>query len=167
MTKEIRGEPSAWGRIAAELLKTGVYKRSQGRLVRQFTCLAIWLVVALGAYRTWEYLRVVPLNLPAVINKSLPVGVQEAMPTVFLYLIPSLMLVVGLWIGYRLVNLPSFADFLIAVEAEMNKVSWPSRIELTRASMVVIILMFGLTIVLYFYDVALYWFFSKVLRIVE
>jgi preprotein translocase subunit SecE len=60
-----------------------------------------------------------------------------------------------LWLGFRIVNLPTFADFLIAVEAEMNKVSWPSRTELIRASMVVIILMFGLMIVLYLYDVGL------------
>jgi preprotein translocase subunit SecE len=64
-------------------------------------------------------------------------------------------LVVGLWLGFRVVNLPSFADFLIAVEAEMNKVSWPSRTELIRASLVVIVLMFGLTIVLFTYDVVL------------
>ena len=37
----------------------------------------------------------------------------------------ALLAVVGLWAAYRVVNLPAFADFLIAVEAEMNKVSWP------------------------------------------
>ena len=31
-------------------------------------------------------------------------------------------------------NMPRFADFLIAVEAEMNKVSWPSKAELIRSS---------------------------------
>lgn len=31
--------------------------------------------------------------------------------------------VVGIWFGYRLVNWPRFADFLISVEAELNKVS--------------------------------------------
>jgi preprotein translocase subunit SecE len=41
---------------------------------------------------------------------------------------------------------------LIAVEAEMNKVSWPSQQELIRASMVVILLIFGLTVVLFVYD---------------
>jgi len=49
----------------------------------------------------------------------------------------------------------TFADFLIAVEAEINKVSWPSRTELVRASIVVIALMFGLTMVLFMYDVVL------------
>ena len=35
-----------------------------------------------------------------------------------------------------------FADFLIAVEAEMTKVSWPSRGELVRSSIVVILVIF-------------------------
>ena len=74
---------------------------------------------------------------------------------VFKYVLPFVLLVAGLWIGYRAVNLPTFADFLIAVEAEMNKVSWPSRHELVRASMVVIFLIFGLTVVLFGYD--LFW----------
>lgn len=39
-------------------------------------------------------------------------------------------LVLGLllfWVSYRVVNMPVFADFLIATEAEMNKVSWTTR----------------------------------------
>jgi len=70
-----------------------------------------------------------------------------------------------LWLGFRIVNLPSFADFLIAVEAEMNKVSWPSRTELIRASMVVIVLMFGLMAVLFTYDFVLNWLLSRVLQV--
>jgi preprotein translocase subunit SecE len=49
--------------------------------------------------------------------------------------------------------MPRFADFLIAVEAEMNKVSWPTRIELVRSSIVVIFTIFGLMFVLYFFDI--------------
>ncbi|MEX2559206.1 MAG: preprotein translocase subunit SecE, partial [Pirellulales bacterium] len=40
----------------------------------------------------------------------------------------------------------------MSVEAEMNKVSWPSRSELARAAMVVMVTMFGLAAVLYTYD---------------
>ena len=61
----------------------------------------------------------------------------------------------GCWIAYRLVNLPSFADFLIAVEAEMNKVSWPTRTELFRSSLVVIFSILFLAAVLFAYD--LFW----------
>jgi preprotein translocase subunit SecE len=46
-----------------------------------------------------------------------------------------------------------FADFLIAVEAEMNKVSWPSRAELVRSSVVVIMVLFLLAIVLFGLDI--------------
>ena len=69
------------------------------------------------------------------------------------YALPGVLLMAGLWVAYRVVNVPSFADFLIAVEAEMNKVSWPTRNELFRASMVVLIEIFALAIILTAYDV--------------
>jgi preprotein translocase subunit SecE len=57
-----------------------------------------------------------------------------------------------MWLGYRLVNWPRFADFLIAVEAEMSKVSWPTKTELYRASTVVIFTMAFLALLLFCYD---------------
>lgn len=137
------GGESGWMQVLHELLRYDLYKRTQGRMVRQITCLAIWAAVAIGAWRMFSL---------------------AADPT-FKYVLPALLLVAGLWIGYRVVNLPTFADFLIAVEAEMNKVSWPSRAELTRASAVVIILIFGLTLVLFTYDSAWAWLLSRVLRV--
>jgi len=47
---------------------------------------------------------------------------------------------------------PAFADFLIAVEAEMNKVSWPSRRELMRGSAVVLLTIIFLAAILYLFD---------------
>jgi preprotein translocase subunit SecE len=55
-------------------------------------------------------------------------------------------------VSFRLVNMPRFADFLIAVEAEMYKVSWPSRTELIRSSLVVIFVIFALSVVLFGFD---------------
>jgi preprotein translocase subunit SecE len=162
MAKE-NGGPSGWMQLLQELFKTDVYKRSQGRMVRQFTCLAIWVAFGLAAYRMFElrgfvFGRVFDRFISdanAAATMSMAVG----------FVVPAFVLAVGLWIGYRIVNLPTFADFLIAVEAEMNKVSWPSRTELIRASMVVIVLMFGLMIVLFGYDLVLNWLLSKVLRV--
>jgi preprotein translocase subunit SecE len=68
------------------------------------------------------------------------------------FILPGSVLLLGAWLAYRLVNFPQFADFLIAVEAEMNKVSWPSRAELIRSSVVVIFLMFFLAFVLFGFD---------------
>ena len=71
----------------------------------------------------------------------------------------------GWWIAYRIVNVPVFADFLVAVEAEMNKVSWPTRSELFRASVVVLFTIFALATLLAVYDTAWRVLFTKVLRI--
>jgi len=148
MSKGNGGTPSGWAQFLQELLKADIYKRSQGRIVRQVTCLAVWIAFAMGAWQLHVYLRVVA-------------GSRLWM----VYGLPPAILAAGMWIGYRLVNLPSFADFLIAVEAEMNKVSWPSRTELVRSSMVVIILMFGLAMLLFTYDTVLYWIMKDLLKI--
>lgn len=172
MAKDNGGTSGPWALIVRELLTTEVYKRSQGRLVRQLTCLAIWVVVLLATYRTYEYLRVVQQDVPQLLTFILPAALLDSLKSawprihvVLMYAAPSVLLVIGFWFGFRVVNFPSFADFLIAVEAEMNKVSWPSRTELVRSSMVVIILMFGLAMVLFTYDAVLNWFFSHVLRV--
>ena len=55
---------------------------------------------------------------------------HEGWPKTVVIGLPVVSAIVGLWATYRSVNLPAFADFLIAVEAEMNKVSWPSWSEL-------------------------------------
>lgn len=129
------GASGGFGQILGELLQTGIYKRSQGKIVRQTTCVSIWVVVAIGAWRLYYT------------GSLADFGPQVN------YGLPALLLVIGFWLGYRIVNYPVFADFLIAVEAEMNKVSWPSRAELVRSSIVVIILIFGLTVVLFVYDI--------------
>jgi preprotein translocase subunit SecE len=127
------------------LLRMDLYKRTQGKIVRQATCIVIWVVFALGAWRLYDFM----LEYSPAVRVAVPV----------------VLLVAGLWLGYRAVNEPTFADFLIAVEAEMNKVSWPSQVELIRASLVVIILIFGLTMILFAYDVTLSWILTYVLRV--
>lgn len=69
--------------------------------------------------------------------------------------LPAIIAAVGTWAAFRIVNIPSFAEFLISVEAEMNKVSWPSRSEVARASLVVIVVIFLLTAILFTYDLVL------------
>jgi preprotein translocase subunit SecE len=138
-------EEAASGRsFVNELFLASIYKKSQGRTVRQVTCLAIWTVVALMAWRLFDF----ALKDYAFTSWGLPRPAAEG----FRYGIPLVLLAVGVWFGYRLVNWPKFADFLIAVEAELNKVSWPTRSELVKASMVVIFTIFFLAILLFCYD---------------
>jgi preprotein translocase subunit SecE len=73
---------------------------------------------------------------------------------------PACLGALGMWLGYRLINWPRFADFLISVEAELNKVSWPKKTELYRASMVVIFTMALLALLLFCYDAIWQWLFD-------
>jgi preprotein translocase subunit SecE len=127
-----------------ELLRAGIYKKSQGRICRQITFAALAIVIALGLFTLSETLR----------QKGL----------FWQYALPIVLFAVGWWVSYRLVNLPAFADFLIAVEAEMNKVSWPSRHELIRGSSVVLITIFFLAMVLFGFD-AMWGYIFRVLKI--
>ena len=40
---------------------------------------------------------------------------------------------IAAWVIFRLLNWPLFAEFLISVEAEMNRESWASKLEVARA----------------------------------
>jgi preprotein translocase subunit SecE len=133
------------GAFFQEMLRVGIYKRSQGRVTRQITFAALAATIALGLIR-----------LSAIWASSTPL---------WRFGVPGMLLLVGLWAAYRVVNVPSFADFLIAVEAEMNKVSWPARSELVRAAMVVLIVIFALAFVLAAFDFTWGWLFRKVLHI--
>ncbi len=143
MSRDIAGTNTS-APLTSELFHASVYKPNQGRIVRQLTALAIWVVVALGCWSLYATLR----------------GYFPANPH-FVWIIPVVTLAVGLWVGYRLVNWPQFADFLIAVEAEMNKVTWPSKGELIRASIVVISTIFFLAIALFAFDVIWQFVFNK------
>jgi preprotein translocase SecE subunit len=55
------------------------------------------------------------------------------------------------------VNWPQFADFLIDVQHEMAKVSWPTWPQLKRSTTVVLFAMGLLSLVLFCYDVVWHW----------
>lgn len=141
----IKENSASWGATLQDLfLHFGIYKRTQGRIARQVTCGAIWAALALMAW-----------------SMSNMGGSSSSR-----YLVPGLFFAAGLWLGYRIVNIPRFADFLISVEAEMTKVSWPSRGELFRSSLVVVFVIFAVAALLYGFDIFWQWLFQllRVLR---
>ncbi len=125
--------------IVRELFRRGAHKRNQGRTVRLVTAVTFGIVFLLAAWR---------------LNETLAAGEWSD----YQWPIPGVLLFAGWWFSYRIVNWPRFADFLIAVEAEMSKVSWPTQTELFRSSLVVIFLIFSLATVLFGFD--LFWQFT-------
>lgn len=69
------------------------------------------------------------------------------------FTVPLLMLAVGLWLAWRIVNVPVFADFLIATEAEMNKVSWTTQRRLVQDTIVVLVTVVLMAFYLFSMDV--------------
>ena|ERR1043165_864737 len=67
-------------------------------------------------------------------------------------LLPLVLGVLLIWFAWRVVNIPTFADFLIATEAEMNKVSWTSRKRLVQDTIVVLTTVFLFTGFLFVVD---------------
>lgn len=145
---------SIWG----DVLSFSVYKRNQGRVTRQVTFAALATIVALGVWRLAQLLAIQYGGGDSPLS-SLGGGADLG---VVRFLVPGGLLALGLWLCYRLVNIPKFADFLIAVESEVAKVSWPSAEEVFRSSAVIIFLIFALAAILAAYD--LFWWF--VLRLV-
>lgn len=126
-------KPAGSSSFLKNLLLTGIYKRRQGRIARQVTFFAIVGVIAVGAWRLY-----------ATLHGTTNVWTVAAVPTA--------VVLIGAWVAYRLVNMPNFADFLIAVEAEMSKVSWPTRPELIRGSVVVLMTIVILAGLLFVFD---------------
>lgn len=69
-----------------------------------------------------------------------------------MYTLPIILALSALWFSYRVVNYPTFADFLIATEAELNKVSWTTRRRLVQDTIVVLVTVFLLTTFLFLVD---------------
>jgi preprotein translocase subunit SecE len=130
-----------------ELFRLDLYKRSQGKIARQVTFAALALIIALAAWCLNDYYT------------------GKGSTAVWRYALPIVVLVGGLWASFRLVQLPDFADFLISVEAEMNKVAWPTWHELFRASIVVILMIFFLATILFAYDLVWKFLLEKILHL--
>ncbi len=148
---------TARGSLLTELFSGSVYKRSQGRIARQLTFVALATIFGIGVWRMAQLLAVLAGGASGL-GGGADFGVLR-------FVLPGGLLALGLWVAYRIVNVPWFADFLIAVEAEMAKVSWPSGDEVFRSSAVIIFLIFALAAILAGYD--LFWWFvlRNVLRI--
>lgn len=136
------------GGFWSELFHTNIFKATQGLMTRRLTCLAIWVAALVCAY------KLLAGNLLAIQFQAMMGTASLEQPALTAaYVTVGLFVAAALWLGFRLVNWPPFADFLIAVEAEMNKVTWPTWDELKAAAWVVIFTMLSLAILIYCIDV--------------
>ena len=68
------------------------------------------------------------------------------------FTVPLVLLALSLWLAWRIVNMPTFADFLIATEAELNKVSWTTQKRLVQDTIVVLVTVVLMAVFLFSMD---------------
>lgn len=134
------------------------YKGNQGVRVRRGTIAGILAVGATGIVTMVTH-RLFGYDRPDYSNDWYWT-VPFSNPTQYVYLMfkvhtimPILLGILLLWVAWRVVNIPAFADFLIATEAEMNKVSWTNRKRLVQDTIVVLVTVFLFTMFLFVVDI--------------
>ena len=110
-----------------------IYKKGQGKYTRMVTFGAAVFITVVAA-----------VALSAFLENYAPPYVHFGVPA-------ALIVAVGLLVLWIL-NRPKAADFLIATEGEMKKVSWSSRKEIIGSTKVVIITTFILAVILFSVD---------------
>jgi preprotein translocase SecE subunit len=136
------------------------FKGNQGVRVRRATVLGLLVIGLSGVYTlvTHQFFRM-PDNawywrVPFSSNGEEFLYVP--LLSMFNVLGPFVLIGLVIWFSIRLVNWPTFADFLIATEAEINKVSWTTRKRLFADTIVVLVTVLVMTVFLFGVDIV--WF---------
>ncbi len=127
-----------------------IYKRGQGQYTRLGTAIGAGVILALGCWSLYRWLE------GQLSTDQMSLGtkqwVQMAVPAV-------LFLVIG-WLIFKVLNTPKYADFLIATEGEMKKVSWSTFKEITASTQIVIITVVIMSFLLGCVDWLFTWMFK-------
>ncbi len=123
-----------------------IYKRGQGKYTRLCTAFGLALIVGIGCFRLYDKLQATDFGL--WVETMVPVG----------------LFIVLAGLIFVMVNKPSIADFMIAAEGEMKKVSWSSRKEITISTFIVIVVVVFMASLLGVTDLSFTMFFDWLLR---
>ena len=123
-----------------------IYKRGQGKYTRMITLGAGAVIGALVAYYVGEQLA----DSVEYVRYGVPVAIFVGAAVLMSWL----------------VNRPRSADFMIATESEMKKVSWSSKREIIGGTKVVITTTLILALLLWAVDLG-FGFFFRWIRVIE
>jgi preprotein translocase SecE subunit len=128
------------------------YKGNQGLRVRRGTVVGLLVVAVCGIYVMVQHGSVSKGDWEVLVPFT-----EGTSSVIFMHrlnmVLPIVLGFLAFWFAWRVVNWPKFADFLIATEAEMNKVSWTTRKRLFQDTVVVLVTVVLLTTFLFVVDI--------------
>jgi preprotein translocase subunit SecE len=113
-----------------------IYKRGQGKYTRLCSAFAVALIVGLGCLRLYAKLEAASWGLSP--KATLWIATM----------VPAGLFVVLALVVFWIVNKSAAADFMIAAEGEMKKVSWSSRQEIMVSTFIVIVVVVIMAVLL-------------------
>ncbi len=125
-----------------------IYKRGQGKYTRLCSAFAVAIIAGLGCLQLYYELEASSWDLS---NKA-TMWIATMIPT-------GLFVILAILI-FWLVNKHRVADFMIAAEGEMKKVSWSSKQEIAVSTFIVIVVVVIMAILLGSADVSFRTFFQ-------
>jgi preprotein translocase subunit SecE len=128
-----------------------IYKRGQGKYTRLWSGLGAGFVAGLGCLQLYQKLEAASWGLSTRTTMWIATMVPAG-----LFVILSLVI-------FWLVNKPAVADFMVAAEGEMKKVSWSSRQEIFVSTFVVIVVVIIMALLLGATDITFSAFFNWLL----
>ncbi|HUW20153.1 MAG TPA: preprotein translocase subunit SecE [Sedimentisphaerales bacterium] len=134
-------------------MRFDVYKRGQGKYTRLCSAFGFGIIIALGCLQLYSWLQAAEFGL----NPRAALWVATMVPA-GLFVVLSLLI-------FWLVNKPSVADFMIAAEGEMKKVSWSSRKEIAVSTFIVIVVVIAMAVLLGVTDIVFRLFFTEAVGI--
>ena len=120
-----------------------IYKKGQGKYTRVVTAVSAIALAIIAAMALSNFLE-------AYVDSTI---IQFGVPS-------ALVVAVGLFVLW-VVNRPKSADFLIATEGEMKKVSWSSKKEIVGSTKVVIVTTLILAMILFVVDLVFVFLFRR------
>ena len=130
-----------------------IYKPGLGKYTRLYSTIALAVLVGLGCWRLYARLADVSWW-----------GLSKETGFLISRLVPAALFAILAFLVYWFLNKPVVADFLIAAEGEMKKVSWSSRKEIAVSTFIVIVVVLMLAVLIGLTDLIFSVFFAAILK---
>lgn len=119
------------------------YKRKQGRPSRQ---IALCVLTGCFAWLTIQIASMFVAKQSGIFWLSLCISACAVSAFVSMFILEK----------------QKLSDFLISVQSEIDKVTWPSTAEVKRATLVVLVLIISMACVMFFFDLIWQWVFQVI-----